>query len=529
MSTPINNSWYRITKVDGIPTYAPNTISWGIRYLSININTKKWYEYNTTTKKWEETNLIPEGIPGPVGPKGDPGEKGDTGPQGPQGIQGDVGPKGDKGDKGETGAQGLKGDKGDAATITVGTVTTLPAGSNATVTNSGTSTNAILNFGIPKGQDGSGGAQYIAYPENYGAVNANRTFAQAGLSQAYIDANYAGLGFTTSDQIDGAALSKAIQTGMPVFITKPLYINKLTPVKKNNYNLWLQGFNTPINVVGTPSSLFSREQPSTLTEAETMATCRFRIDGLIFNVNNTVTTAIDLGASYQAHVSNCRIFGGQTGIKYTFALQSLTENVDVTNAVNGIVYDYYRTSWGTANNTACNGSMIKQYRYYGTNNTYYGIRSYATDGLIIDGIIVEGTTCRNGVFIDQLGMTTAKRINIRGVHSECTQGMGDSFARIELGGGTAEISDITAHYPNVLVSAKSQGVLVVTVKNIGWTVPVNGKVFNNDNCGWVLANLSQNVINPNNLNSSIQSVFSGTVPNPVTGAVTGYNQFKYLY
>jgi len=58
--------------------------------------------------------------------------------------------KGDKGDIGETGATG------DAATITIGTVTTLPAGSNATVTNSGTSGAAVLDIGIPQGVDGNG-------------------------------------------------------------------------------------------------------------------------------------------------------------------------------------------------------------------------------------------------------------------------------------------------------------------------------------------------------------------------------------
>jgi hypothetical protein len=40
--------------------------------------------------------------------------------------------------------------------VTVGTVTTLPAGSAATVTNVGTSLAAVLNFGIPQGADGTG-------------------------------------------------------------------------------------------------------------------------------------------------------------------------------------------------------------------------------------------------------------------------------------------------------------------------------------------------------------------------------------
>jgi hypothetical protein len=42
-------------------------------------------------------------------------------------------------------------------TITIGTTTTLPAGSSATVTNSGTATDPIFNFGIPKGDKGDKG------------------------------------------------------------------------------------------------------------------------------------------------------------------------------------------------------------------------------------------------------------------------------------------------------------------------------------------------------------------------------------
>lgn len=61
--------------------------------------------------------------------------------------------------RGETGAQGIQGVQGAAgvaATISVGTVTTLPAGSQATATNAGTENAAVINFGIPKGADGEG-------------------------------------------------------------------------------------------------------------------------------------------------------------------------------------------------------------------------------------------------------------------------------------------------------------------------------------------------------------------------------------
>jgi len=50
---------------------------------------------------------------------------------------------------------------GPAATIAVGTVSTLPAGSPATVNNLGSATAAVFNFGIPQGLQGIQGIQGI--------------------------------------------------------------------------------------------------------------------------------------------------------------------------------------------------------------------------------------------------------------------------------------------------------------------------------------------------------------------------------
>ena len=79
------------------------------------------------------------------------GEKGDTGEQGPQGIQGS------KGDKGDTGARGPSGNDGQTPNITIGTVTTLTAGSSATAEITGVTPDLTLNLGIPKGDAGADG------------------------------------------------------------------------------------------------------------------------------------------------------------------------------------------------------------------------------------------------------------------------------------------------------------------------------------------------------------------------------------
>lgn len=71
------------------------------------------------------------------------------------------GAQGEQGPQGEAGPQGEKGTDGKSATITIGTVTTVPPDTPASVTNSGTETDAVFDFEIPKGQDGSGGGTDI--------------------------------------------------------------------------------------------------------------------------------------------------------------------------------------------------------------------------------------------------------------------------------------------------------------------------------------------------------------------------------
>ena len=76
------------------------------------------------------------------------GPQGPVGPAGPQGIQGETGP---------AGPAGPQGPAGNTPTIQIGNVSTIPAGSSASVTNSGTSTDVVLNFEIPQGPKGDTG------------------------------------------------------------------------------------------------------------------------------------------------------------------------------------------------------------------------------------------------------------------------------------------------------------------------------------------------------------------------------------
>jgi hypothetical protein len=152
-----------------------------------------------------------QGVAGQAGAQGTQGVAGATGPQGPAGVAGASGVTGQTGSVGSTGAVGINfrsawttstnyavndvvtfagssylaliasrnaepdlspqswtvlaqaggagptGAAGTAATVSVGTVTTLAAGASATVSNVGSTSVAVLNFGIPQGAQGTAG------------------------------------------------------------------------------------------------------------------------------------------------------------------------------------------------------------------------------------------------------------------------------------------------------------------------------------------------------------------------------------
>ena len=79
-------------------------------------------------------------------------------------------PRGDKGETGNTGATGATGSPGTAATIAAGTTTTGAPGSSASVTNSGTSSAAVFDFTIPRGDVGATGATGATGPAGPGVA-----------------------------------------------------------------------------------------------------------------------------------------------------------------------------------------------------------------------------------------------------------------------------------------------------------------------------------------------------------------------
>lgn len=93
-----------------------------------------------------------------------------------------VGATGATGPAGADGADGVDGADGAAATIAVGTVTTGAAGSSAVITNSGTTSAAVFDFTIPRGDTGDVGGITANAPVTYDGVTTTIGFDWSGTS-----------------------------------------------------------------------------------------------------------------------------------------------------------------------------------------------------------------------------------------------------------------------------------------------------------------------------------------------------------
>lgn len=149
-------------------------------------------------------------------------------------------PRGNTGVQGDTGPQGAAGA---AATIAVGTVTTLTAGSSATVANAGTSAAAVFNFGIPRGADGADGADGSLFA----TTSTTSTTLSTGTGKVFTVAT--GLSFTGGNRLRIASAANPTTNWASAIVTAytgstlTVTIDLLgpTPVSAADWNIALTG------------------------------------------------------------------------------------------------------------------------------------------------------------------------------------------------------------------------------------------------------------------------------------------------
>jgi hypothetical protein len=208
------------TYMDNAKTYMDNA-----KNYSENVNVFVPSVSSDGVLSW--TNRAGLANPASVNIKGAKGDKGDTGAQGLQGV------KGDKGDKGDTGAAGAPGA---AASIRIGNVVTGAPGTDVVVTNSGTSSAAILNFQIPRGTPGADGG-----------VTVDTALSETSTNPVQNKAIYKAL----QDKLDkfGTALYAQMDSkGYNIATTYIRSVNGVTPDSYGNVAITVSGGGTNVTV-----------------------------------------------------------------------------------------------------------------------------------------------------------------------------------------------------------------------------------------------------------------------------------------
>jgi hypothetical protein len=129
-------------------------------------------------------------------------------------VRGPAGPAGPQGAAGPAGSPGVAGTNGTAATITVGSVTTGAAGTSASVVNAGTSSAAVLNITIPRGDVGAAGSAGAAGPQGpVGAAGAAGAAATVSIGTVTTGAAGSSASVTNVGTSAAAVLNIAIPRG----------------------------------------------------------------------------------------------------------------------------------------------------------------------------------------------------------------------------------------------------------------------------------------------------------------------------
>lgn len=354
--------------------------------------------------------------------------------------------------QGQPGTNGTNGTNGQAATIQVGTTTTLPAGSNATVTNVGTSSAAIFNFGIPRGADGASGSG----SGNITVLGTTRfCYTEADLRAA------------VAAHSNGSVMK--INVVNNIGLTTPLDLPKSTTSLHKQLTIDLGGNCIFDNSTSGLPYLIGRK-PVDQTEAlSVMQSWSLHMYGGTLRGKGAATgTLLDLGSTYNSNVHDIWVQNAQYGIWYKFCLMGTIRNC-MSNSILNTAFSLDNGDWTGVNssNAQSNHSLIEQCRVFNNNGAYAGFKVIGASGTIIRHCISEGGVPQYHIFWDSKGSTVVKEGLIQTTHLESSATT--AAVKVRLAGGCMTLDGVFSQYDSTLIDAEAAtGYPHLYVKNIPW-------------------------------------------------------------
>jgi hypothetical protein len=359
--------------------------------------------------------------------------------------------------------RGIQGATGTAATIAVGTTTTLSAGSSATVNNSGTSNDAVFNFGIPQGIKGDTGAgvatggttgQVLAKASN---TNYDTTWASTtGTGNVVLDTRptltVTGSGLTLQDATDNtkqANFSLAnLNAGTTTNYILPLTTTGATLATTNaNTFTGNQTFTGVTNTFGNTGS-------NSTTNIATGATAATLTKAINIGTNGGAisTTNIVIGSATSLATTNGTIYGNWT-FNTPLAATNMTK---ATTSTNGYLSS---TDWNTFNNKG-SGTVTSVAATSGT------------------GISVTGSPITSSGTLNITNTAPDQVVSLLGTGTTTVTGTYPNFTINSSGGGSGTVTSVGLSAPTGLSVSGSpvttSGTLALSYAS-GYSIPTDAE------------------------------------------------------
>ena len=248
-----------------------------------------------------------------------------------------TGPQGPKGDPGEPGRDGV------SPTVNVGEVTTLNSGQPATVSNVGSDSNVILNFGIPQGPQGIQGVPGVNGADGDDGVSPTITVGSTYTLQPDQPATVENVGSDT-EVILNFGIPQGRQGDTSGCLSVPTIVNELPDPADSSVFYFLPKEYTDTTVTGDNLTLTIGDNAGRISTLSIHGYLNSSLEPLTGNIDITVdgtTTTVPLDSTFLAEVNGIYDEITNDGIKWY-----LTKRIGYIESYDGetITTDYVSTS-----------------------------------------------------------------------------------------------------------------------------------------------------------------------------------------
>lgn len=340
----------------------------------------------------------------------------------------------------------------------------------------------------PQGPPGtsSGGYTSSLSPDSFGAIHESKTFGDMGYTQSMVDDAYPGMGVKTTDYIDWAALQRTIneakKQNKSITLHGNYFINKPLVVTKSHYRMSIKGNFAKIFAISPDFNVFiARERPMDDGDAQTFVPAKYEIKNIEF-IGFPNQTALQLGPSYGSSYTEVIGDNLNTLIDLEFALMTKVSMCEAVNCMNPFISrqgDWDGVSMGKSQSNVVTFHMCRAYMPPQGEKAF---QILGVSGNSIIDCIIEGHKVTTGIDFNGLGSTVVKDFTVQRLHFECPNGADDAVIKVNILGGNVTIDHVFGQHAAKLLDATSgSGLGHVTIKNVPWWVPINGKAFSSSN------------------------------------------------